>query len=161
MDFLGAINWADEDAIVVDDNGVRLGVVRANGNGTYRAHQAMTDPDVIAQQRRRASNPETNGLREYGPKMITVAGKRSELQQVKSLAHEIGHALLQGNPQAGLSRSTVKLEAESVAYVVCQRLGLDTSGCSFGYCAAWKGGEAAKVREADSRRAGGRGHPAA
>jgi hypothetical protein len=42
MDFL------DEDGIIVDDNGVRLGVVRANGDGTYRAHRAMADPDVVA-----------------------------------------------------------------------------------------------------------------
>jgi len=73
-----------------------------------------------------------------------VAGGRG----TKSLAHEIGHALLHGKPEAGLSRNTVELEAESTAYVVCQSLGLDTSEYSFGYCAAWKGGEAEKVREA-------------
>jgi hypothetical protein len=34
--------------IVVDDNGIQIGMIRDNGNGTYRAHQAMTEPDVIA-----------------------------------------------------------------------------------------------------------------
>jgi hypothetical protein len=51
MDFLGAINWCEGEGedVVVDENGVRLGIVRANGRRTYRAHQAVTDADVIAQ----------------------------------------------------------------------------------------------------------------
>jgi antirestriction protein ArdC len=103
-------------------------------------YDVQVTPEIV-------SHPGANGLCEYGPKKITVAGNRSELQQVKSLAHEIGHALLHGNPEAGLSRSTFELEAESTAYVVCQSLGLDTSDYSFGYCAAWKQGDAEKARE--------------
>lgn len=105
-----------------------------------------------------AGHPGANGLCEYGPKLITVAGNRSELQQVKTLAHEIGHAMLHGKPEARLSRSTVELEAESTAYVVCQSLGLDTSDYSFGYVAGWKG-DAEKAREA-IKASGGRIHQA-
>ena len=74
----------------------------------------------------------------------------SPLQRVKSLAHEIGHALLHGPAADGTSlvtRSLGELEAESVAYVVCQSLGLDTSSYSFGYVANWQGGDASKARD--------------
>jgi antirestriction protein ArdC len=91
-------------------------------------------------------HPGANGLCEFGLKQLTVAGNRSELQQVKSLAHEIGHALLHDKTE--LSRGAKELEAESTAYVVCQSLGLDTSDYSFGYVLEWTGGDAEKTREA-------------
>jgi antirestriction protein ArdC len=91
-------------------------------------------------------HPGANGLCEFGLKQLTVAGNRSELQQVKSLAHEIGHALLHDKTE--LSRGAKELEAESTAYVVCQSLGLDTSDYSLGYVAEWSGGDPEKTREA-------------
>jgi O-methyltransferase involved in polyketide biosynthesis len=56
---------------------------------------------------------------------------------VKTLAHEIGHALLHEQFD---NRVLAELEAESTAYVICQALGLDTSDYSFGYVAGWAGG---------------------
>jgi IrrE N-terminal-like domain len=93
--------------------------------------------------------PGANGLCEYGARRLTVAGNRSSLQQVKSLAHEIGHAMLH-EPVDGkreITRGQCELEAESTAYVVCQSLGLDTSGYSFGYVAGWQGDDPAKARD--------------
>lgn len=90
--------------------------------------------------------PGANGLCEFGPKLITVAGNRSTLQQVKSLAHEIAHAKLHENTE--LSRGAKELEAESAAYVTCQSLGLSTEDYSFGYVAGWAGGDPDKTREA-------------
>ena len=58
-------------------------------------------------------------------------------QRVKTLAHEIGHALLHEQFD---NRALAELEAESTAYVICQALGLDTSDYSFGYVAGWAGG---------------------
>ena len=100
-------------------------------------------------------HPGANGLCEYGPKLITVAGERSAAQQVKTLAHEIGHALLHGSAESRADRSVVELEAESAAYVVCSQLGMDTSGYSFGYVAVWQGGDAEKVRD-QIKASGGR-----
>jgi hypothetical protein len=93
-------------------------------------------------------HPGANGLCEYGPKLLTVAGNRSAAQQIKSLAHEIGHAMLHGKPELQLTRNTCELEAESVAYVTCQQLGMDTSQYSFGYALGWKGNDPDKAREA-------------
>ena len=42
-----------------------------------------------------------------------------------------------GAEEADADRSTREVQAESVAYVVCRALGLDTSDYSFGYVAGW------------------------
>lgn len=69
---------------------------------------------------------------------IRVHADRSPRQQVKSLAHEIGHAILHGD---GLvARPIAELEAESVAYLVCDGLGLDSGSYTFGYIASWAEG---------------------
>jgi antirestriction protein ArdC len=68
---------------------------------------------------------------------IRVEVSNSPAQRVKTLAHEIGHALLHEKCD---NRALAELEAESTAYVVCQALGLDTSDYSFGYVATWPGG---------------------
>ena len=65
----------------------------------------------------------------------------SEAQTIKTLVHEIAHAKLHALPVEGgiivgaheKDRRTREVEAESVAYTVCQYLGLDTSDYSFGY----------------------------
>ena len=94
-------------------------------------------------------HPGANGLCEHGARVITVASARSPLQQVKSLAHEMAHALLHG-PRVDYpaARGLCELEAESVAYIVAASLGLDTSAYSFGYVAGWQNGDAGKAREA-------------
>jgi antirestriction protein ArdC len=68
---------------------------------------------------------------------IRVEITNSPAQRVKTLAHEIGHALLHEKYD---NRALAELEAESTAYVICQALGLDTSDYSFGYVATWAGG---------------------
>lgn len=72
---------------------------------------------------------------------IVLRRRMPQLQIVKTLVHEIAHAILHdrskipdGNEK---DRRQKEIEAESVAYVVCQFLGLDTSDYSFGYVAAW------------------------
>ena len=51
-------------------------------------------------------------------------------------------------------REIAELEAESVAYIVCQNVGLDSSAYSFGYVASWIGGgpEAIKAITASGQR---------
>ena len=59
------------------------------------------------------------------------------MQQIKTLAHELAHALLHRDQS---DRRLAELEAESTAYVVCRGLGVDTGQYSFGYVATWAGG---------------------
>jgi antirestriction protein ArdC len=79
---------------------------------------------------------ETNGDCTHELHRIRVEVSNSAAQQVKTLAHEIAHAILHEQYD---SRALAELEAESTAYVVCQSLGLDTSDYSFGYVATWAG----------------------
>lgn len=86
---------------------------------------------------------ETNGFYSPAAGEIVVDSTLSEKQSLKTLIHETAHALLH-NPEASSSQSTretKEVEAESVAYVVCQYFGLDTSDYSFGYIAGWSSGK--------------------
>ncbi len=58
-------------------------------------------------------------------------------QRVKTLAHELAHGFLHAQV---VSRAEAELEAESVAFVVCHALGIDSGCYSFGYLATWAGG---------------------
>jgi uncharacterized protein YjbI with pentapeptide repeats len=84
-----------------------------------------------------------NGDTSHSEGRIRVVSANSEAQQVKTLAHEIGHALLHDpavDSTNDLERGLKELEAESTAYVICTALGMDTSDYSFGYVVGWVGG---------------------
>jgi N-terminal domain of anti-restriction factor ArdC/IrrE N-terminal-like domain len=85
----------------------------------------------------------TNGDCSHAERRIRVGAELAPAQRAKTLAHELGHALLHAEPG---ERGLRELEAESVAFVVCDALGLDAGDWSFGYVAGWSGGgEAALV----------------
>ena len=81
-------------------------------------------------------------------KRIALDEGMSELQTLKTLIHEIAHAKLHdidlNAPLEDLEnrpdRRTREVQAESIAYTVCQHYGLDTSDYSFGYVAGWSAG---------------------
>jgi hypothetical protein len=90
---------------------------------------------------------EANGDCTYGRKTIRVCTNgRTPLQQAKTACHEAGHMLLHADSIA--ARGLKEMEAESVAYVVMQYVGLKTDGYSFGYVLGWMGQDADKAREA-------------
>lgn len=79
--------------------------------------------------------------------MIHVQKGMSEIQTIKTMVHEIAHAICHDTIQnsnsekkTDISRGKKELEAESISYVVCQKLGIDSTGdYSFGYIAGWSG----------------------
>jgi antirestriction protein ArdC len=81
-------------------------------------------------------------------KRIAINEGMSELQNLKTLIHEIAHAKLHdidlnapAKEQADRpDRRTREIQAESIAYAVCQHYGLDTSDYSFSYVAQWSSG---------------------
>ena len=81
-------------------------------------------------------------------KRIAINEGMSELQNLKTLIHEIAHAKLHDidlnappEKQADRpARRTREVQAESIAYAVCQHYGLDTSDYSFSYVAQWSSG---------------------
>lgn len=89
-----------------------------------------------------------NGMYRQMTKEIVVKTGMSELQTVKTLIHEISHAILHDKDTGSeieAGRNKREVQAESVAYTVCGLLGLDTSDYSFGYIAGWSEGK--DVRE--------------
>lgn len=82
-------------------------------------------------------------------KRIAVQENMSESQTLKTMVHEVAHSMLHNKEinrddlieEPAKDRNTKEVEAESVAYTVCQHFGIDTSGYSFGYIAGWSSGK--------------------
>ena len=93
---------------------------------------------------------EAHGFYRRDTKEIVVDSTLSEKQSLKTLIHEMGHAMLHSTdiPDAPRDVSTREVQAESVAYVVCKYFGLDTSDYSFGYIAGWSSGRETKELKA-------------
>lgn len=88
-----------------------------------------------------------NGYYSHETKSIVVDESLSESQKVKTTIHEIAHAILHNEDngiEKAADRRTKEVQAESVAYSVCNWLGLDTSEYSFGYVAEWSEGKELK-----------------
>ena len=80
----------------------------------------------------------------YEEKRISINEGMDELQNIKTAIHEIAHATLHDidkDAPERPDRRTREVQAESVAYAVCQHYGLDTSDYSFGYIAGWSSGK--------------------
>jgi antirestriction protein ArdC len=78
-----------------------------------------------------------NGDCAFDLRRIRVEARNSPAQRVKTLAHEIAHALLHADED---DRALAEMEAESIAFVICGHLGLPTDAYSFGYVTIWAGG---------------------
>lgn len=91
-------------------------------------------------------NGGANGFCSYSESKIVVKQGMSQLQTVKTLVHEISHAMLHGvdGAEHEADKRTCEVQAESIAYTVCQMLGLDSSEYSFGYVVEWSGDKDAK-----------------
>lgn len=69
---------------------------------------------------------------------IVLRSGMSEAQTVKTAIHELAHSILHTpQPNVERDRHTNEVQAESVAFVVCDHFGIDTSDYSFPYLAAW------------------------
>ena len=84
------------------------------------------------------------GYFSHAENRIAIQDGMSEIQTIKTAIHEIAHAKLHAidptekiAPEERKDRHTKEVEAESVAYTVCQRYGIETSDYSFGYIAGW------------------------
>ena len=82
-------------------------------------------------------------------KRIAVQENMSESQTLKTMVHEVAHSMLHNKEinrddlieEPAKDRNTKEVEAESVAYTVCQHFGIDTSGYYFGNIAGWSSGK--------------------
>ncbi|HQM00750.1 MAG TPA: ArdC family protein [Ruminococcus flavefaciens] len=85
------------------------------------------------------------GYYSHSEQRIVIQAGLSGAQAVKTAIHECAHALLhdpdKNLPTADTTRSDKEVQAESVAYIVASRYGLDTSEYSFPYIASWSHGK--------------------
>ena len=107
-----------------DDHGLFARLVRVAGSLGYTVVRTPIEGS-------------THGDCSFVERRIRIEARNDRRQQVKTLAHEVTHALLH---EGVTDRGRAELEAESVAYVVCRQWGIDSGTYSFGYVAAWAGG---------------------
>ena len=88
---------------------------------------------------------DAKGFYHLEDKKIVVQDGMSEVQTIKTLLHEMAHQKLHDKDNVSeakdISRNGKEVEAESVAYVVCQHYGINTSDYSFSYVAGWSEGK--------------------
>ena len=79
---------------------------------------------------------------------IAVQEGMSESQTIKTMVHETAHSMRHNKEVnkenifgPAKDRNTKEVEAESIAFTVCNHFGIDTSDYSFGYIAGWSSGK--------------------
>ena len=92
---------------------------------------------------------EAKGYYSDADKEICIQTGMGESQTIKTMIHEVAHAMLHNSDlmkQSGeeKDRLTKETEAESIAFTVCSALGIDTSDYSFPYVASWASGKEMK-----------------
>ncbi len=92
-----------------------------------------------------------NGCTNFTARTVVVAEHLSGKAADKTLAHELGHVLLGHEAQVVVDRDVAEIEAESVAYIVCNALGIDTASYSLAYVAGWSRGSVERIRRTAER----------
>ena len=101
---------------------------------------------AVTADQRAPDVPEAIGTTDFAAHVVRVRADVSDAQAVKTGLHELAHIRLEHGPgDCRDSRSRREVEAESVAFVICQALGVDTASYSIAYVGGW----APKGREED------------
>jgi hypothetical protein len=92
-----------------------------------------------------------NGCTNFAERTVTVAEHLSGRMAEKTLIHELAHCLLHDASRVSTDRDLAEIEAESVAYIVCNALGIDSASYSLAYVAGWSGGSVERIRRTAER----------
>ena len=100
-----------------------------------------------------------NGAKGYysdTDRKIVIKSDMSQIQTIKTMIHEMAHEKLHAKENLDkdhpVDRRTKEVEAESIAYTICQHYGLDSSDYSFSYVAGWSSGKEVKELKASFER---------
>lgn len=111
-----------------------------SGNGEaeqalYERIRAVISKNHIIQD---VSGTSSKGSYNLVTGVISIREDLEYLQKIKTILHEYSHALdFKMNPDESIPRNRRELIAESSAYIVSSRLGLDTSSYTMGYLKSW------------------------
>ncbi len=92
-----------------------------------------------------------NGRTDFAKRTVVVADHLGGRQADKTLCHELAHVLLHDASRVRTDRDLAEIEAESVAFIVCNALGIDTASYTLPYVALWAGGDVDRVRRTAER----------
>jgi hypothetical protein len=93
-----------------------------------------------------------DGSTNWATKTISVADDLSPADQVATFAHEMAHMRMHGpDAKVKTTEQEREVEAEAVAFVVCDFLGIDSREASLGYIISWARAEPAAVRRSLQR----------
>jgi hypothetical protein len=95
-----------------------------------------------------------NGRTDWTTRLVTMRPDLEPAQRTKTLAHELGHVHLHDPDHARemrMSRERMEVEAESVAYLVCAHIGIDSATYTVPYVAHWSAGNVELVQQTAER----------
>lgn len=90
-----------------------------------------------------------NGVTMHQDRRVVVRDDISPAQACKTLAHELAHVIMHAEDRP--CRGQIEVEAESVAYLVTDALGIDSTGYTFPYVAGWAGGDVEVIQKTAER----------
>ena len=128
---------ADTDG---DDSMLPVLVTGLAGNGEQEKEIYERLLNVISKEHcvQEVSGTASKGSFNLETEVISIREDLEYLQKIKTLLHEYAHLLdFQMHPEDDISRNRRELIAESVAFIVSLRLGLDTSRYSMSYIKSW------------------------
>ena len=99
---------------------------------------------------RRDCSP-ANGVTRWLDRTVSVRPHLEPAQAVKTLTHELGHIISDHGAEPRPPREIAEVEAESIAYIVCAYLGIESDSYSFPYVARWSDGDMNLVRTTADR----------
>jgi len=108
-----------------------------NANEIKQAVHRLIDVSSVPIYFDKPIKGDANGYYDLEDKYIAINPTLSDTQCFKTLVHELAHAKLHADKSKQVTSSEREVQAESVAYIVCQKYGIDTSDYSFGYIAGW------------------------
>ncbi len=94
--------------------------------------------------------PKAKGITKFVERVVIVRDDLSPQQALKTQIHELAHVLMHDptlGENSGELRERVEVEAESVAFVVCDALGVDSADYSIPYVASWAAGDPERIQE--------------
>ena len=104
-------------------------------------HLTSTEPGTTSGPLDGAGGPK--GVTSFIDRTVTVRDDLGPAQALKTQIHELGHVIMHVADvrEPGMTRDRIEVEAESVAYVVCDLLGVDAGSYSIPYVANWAGAD--------------------
>jgi hypothetical protein len=87
-----------------------------------------------------------NGVTRWQERRVSVSPHLTPAQAAKTLTHELGHIISDHGIEPRPPRTVAEIEAESIAFIVCAAVGIESANYSFPYVAHWSDGDITLVR---------------